>query len=123
MSAAHGRPKTYEGSCHCGDVRFKVTTDLARVIRCNCSICLKKGHLLTFVSPEQFELISGEGKTTDYQFNKQIIHHLFCSRCGVGSYGWGTGPDGKKMYSINVRCLDGVDLASLSITDFDGKSR
>lgn len=114
--------KTYEGGCHCGDVRFKATTNLAQVIRCNCSICSKRGHLLTFVSPEQFELVSGEGKTSDYQFNRQVIHHLFCSRCGVGAFGRGTRPDGKETYAINVRCLDGVDLATLSITDFDGKS-
>lgn len=114
--------KTYEGGCHCGDVRFKVTADLSQVIRCNCSICSKKGHLLTFVPPEQFELVAGEGKTTDYQFNKQLIHHLFCSRCGVGSFARGIKPDGKPAVAINVRCLDGVDLSSLSIIDFDGKS-
>ena len=114
--------KTSEGGCHCGDVRFKVTTDLAQVMRCNCSICTKKGHLLTFVSPDKFELVSGEGKTTDYQFNKKVIHHLFCSRCGIASFGRGIGPDGKEMYGINVRCLDGVDLSTLSIIDFDGKS-
>ncbi len=29
--------KTYEGGCHCGRVRFRVTGDLARVVECNCS--------------------------------------------------------------------------------------
>ena len=41
--------KTYEGSCHCGKVRYTVETDLARVIECNCSICRRTGTLLTFV--------------------------------------------------------------------------
>jgi hypothetical protein len=114
--------KTYEGGCHCGKVRYKVTTDLAKVISCNCSICAKKGHLLTFAMPEQFEQVSGRDAVTDYQFNRHIIHHLFCSTCGISSYGWGTAPDGKKMFSINVRCLDGVDLTSLEVTPFDGKN-
>ena len=48
----------YEGGCHCGKVRYAVTTDLQPVISCNCSICAKKGHLLTFASADQFELIA-----------------------------------------------------------------
>ena len=114
--------KTYTGGCHCGSVRYKVTTDLSQVISCNCSICSKKGHLLTFVPTDAFELSSGEGKVTDYQFNRMNIHHLFCSTCGISSYGTGTGPDGKRMYSINVRCLEGVDLSALKVTPFDGAS-
>jgi hypothetical protein len=93
------------------------------VIECNCSICSRRGHLLTFVSPDKFELLSGADATTDYQFNKHVIHHLFCSTCGVGSYAWGTRADGTKHHALNVRCLEGVDLKSLTITPVDGKSR
>jgi hypothetical protein len=114
--------KTYKGGCHCGKVRYEVTTDFGQVISCNCSICAKKGHLLTFVPPEQFHLVSGEG-LTDYQFNTKNIHHLFCPVCGVSSYANGTGPGGKPMYSVNVRCLDDVDVSALAVTPFDGKSR
>ena len=113
--------KTYGGGCHCGKVRYEVTTDLGRVISCNCSICSRKGHLLTFVGEDAFKLLSGADATTDYQFNKHVIHHLFCSTCGISSYGWGTGKDGKKMFSINARCLDDVDLDKLEVSKFDGK--
>lgn len=113
----------YTGSCHCGNVRYEVTTEIGRVISCNCSICSRTGALLTFVSEEQFKLLSGEDAQRDYQFHTKKIHHLFCSNCGVRSYGWGTGPDGKKMISINVRCLEGVDVDSLEIQRFDGRSR
>ena len=50
----------YEGGCHCGRVRFRVTGDLARVTDCNCSICTKKGFLHLIVAPDAFELISGK---------------------------------------------------------------
>ncbi|MBX3217979.1 MAG: GFA family protein [Labilithrix sp.] len=115
-------PKSYEGSCHCGSVRYKATVDLSSVIACNCSMCGRSGTILTFVAPDRFELLSGEGATTDYQFNKKSIHHLFCSTCGIKSYADGTGPDGKKMFAINVRCLDGVDVSTLQVTNVDGKS-
>ena len=82
----------------------------------------RKGTLLAFVPAAKFELVSGEDALTDYQFNSMNIHHLFCSTCGIGSFGRGTGPDGKAMASINVRCLDGVDLDALTITPFDGAS-
>jgi hypothetical protein len=112
----------YTGGCHCGKVRYEVTSDLSQVISCNCSICSKKGHLLAFAGQDQFNLLSGEGDLSDYQFNKKAIHHLFCSTCGVGSFGRGTAPDGRQMVAINVRCLDGVDLSALKITPIDGKS-
>jgi hypothetical protein len=115
--------KTYSGGCHCGKVRYEVTTDLATVLQCNCSICSKKGHLLTFVPADAMKLQSGADDVTDYQFNKHVIHHLFCKTCGIGSYANGKGPDGKAMFAINVRCLDGVDISTLKLTQFDGKSR
>jgi hypothetical protein len=114
--------KTYDGACHCGNVRYKVTTDLAQVISCNCSMCGMAGTLLTFAAPDQFQLLAGENAVTDYQFNKKVIHHLFCSTCGIKSYGWGTGPDGKKMFAVNVRCLQNVDPSTLTPMQVDGKN-
>jgi len=114
-------PKTYDGSCHCGKVRYKATTDLKQVMACNCSICSRAGHLLTFVAPEQFQLLAGKDAVTDYQFNRMNVHHLFCGTCGIKSFGHGTGPDGKPMYAINVRCLDGVDVCKLQVSQVDGK--
>jgi len=114
--------KTYPGSCHCGNVRFRATSDLAQVIACNCSICSRTGALLTFIPEGSFVLEAGEGAQTDYQFNKHHIHHLFCSTCGVRSFAHGKAADGSTMYAINVRCLEGVDLAALEVTQVDGKS-
>ncbi len=115
--------KTYQGSCHCGKVRYEVTTDLASVIACNCSMCSRAGTFLAFVPVEQFKLLSGEDNLTNYRFNKHVIHHVFCSTCGIKSFARGVGQGGKEMRAINVRCLDGVDLDSLAIKKVDGKSR
>ena len=114
--------KTYKGGCHCGKVSYEVKTDLEKVISCNCSICTKKGYLLNFVPAEQFKLIKGDDGLKDYQFNKMIIHHLFCDGCGIQSFARGKGRDGTPMIAINVRCLDGVELDKLSVTKVDGRS-
>ncbi|WPU64543.1 GFA family protein [Peredibacter starrii] len=112
----------YQGGCHCGNIRYEVEANIDSGITCNCSICSKKGHILAFAPESHFKLLKGETSLSDYQFNKKTIHHLFCKNCGVSSFGRGTMPDGTKMVSINVRCLEEFDFKNLPVTEFDGKS-
>src|SRR5262245_18608432 len=114
--------KTHRGGCHCGNVRFEVDVDLREVLECNCSICSKTGSQLTFVAPEQFRLLRGSDRLSDYQFKSKTIHHLFCPVCGIRSFARGRGPDGREMVAINVRCLEDVDPSTLSVRPFDGRS-
>jgi hypothetical protein len=113
--------RTYTGGCHCGRVRYDVTTDLSPVMECNCSHCSKRGMLLTFVTPDKFALKAGGDGLTDYQFNKKMIHHLLCPDCGIESFARGKKPDGTEMVAINVRCLDNVDTKSLTLTPINGR--
>ncbi len=117
-----GDTTTYMGGCHCGAVAYRVTLALENAITCNCSICSKTGTLLAFAPAAQFELIRGQDVLTDYQFGKRRIHHLFCNRCGIRSFARGTGPGGADVVAVNVRCLSGVDLGSLTLKPFDGRS-
>ena len=114
--------KTHVGGCHCGKVRFEVKADVSQALSCNCSICAKSGALLAFVGKDQFKLLSGEEALSDYQFGKKKIHHRFCQSCGLRSFANGTAPDGSAMFAINLRCVDDIDLSSLKINEFDGKS-
>jgi hypothetical protein len=116
--------KTYSGGCHCGAVRYEVELDLTKpVISCNCSMCGRVGSLLTFVPAANFKLLQGEDSLTDYQFNKHVIHHVFCKTCGIKSFARGKGRDGSDTAAINARCLDGVELDKLNVTAYDGKSK
>jgi hypothetical protein len=114
--------KTYQGGCHCGIVRYEATSDLAQVVECNCSICMKRGAVWAFVKVPQFKLHKGKEALADYQFGKKNIHHLFCKACGVGSFSRGLAPNGEETFAINVNCLDDVDVSTLKLTPFDGKS-
>lgn len=109
------------GGCHCRRVRFEATLALGPVVECNCSICSRVAALRAFTRASEFKLLSGEDALTDYQFGKQHLHHLFCKVCGVHSFASGAGPDGVEMRAVNVRCLDGVDPATLPVSRFDGK--
>lgn len=114
--------KLHQGGCHCGAVRYSVEVDLSQpVIQCNCSICFRTGTLLTFVPENTFKLEKGEDALADYQFNKKVIHHLFCKVCGVRSFGRGVGPQGP-MVAVNARCLDGLSLEELKVMNYDGRS-
>src|SRR6476646_2662354 len=110
--------QTYEGSCHCGRVRFRVTAALTRIVRCNCSICTKKGFLHLIVPPEQFELLAGEDDLTEYLFNTGLARHRFCRCCGIHPF-YVPRSDPDKI-DVNVRCLEGVDAERLPADAFDG---
>ena len=115
--------KTLTGGCHCGLVRFECTTDLAMVTACNCSICTKRGLHFTFIPPERFVLRAGEDNLKEYLFNKHAIHHQSCADCGVEVFARGSKPDGTAVIALNVSCLDGIELAKLTMTPVDGRSR
>jgi hypothetical protein len=116
--------QTYKGGCQCGKVRYEVALDLsAPVISCNCSRCGRLGSLFAFAPASDFKLLSGEADLTDYQFNKKAIHHLFCATCGIESFARGKRPiDGADLIAINARCLDGVELDSLTVKKVGGRN-
>ena len=110
----------WTGGCHCGRVRFRVTADLEGITDCNCSVCTKKGFLHLIVPPEQFELLSGADDLATYRFNTGTAKHMFCRHCGVHPF-YVPRSDPDKI-DINVRCLDDVDIASLTVQPFDGRN-
>src|SRR4029079_13802423 len=109
-----------EGGCHCGRVRFRVAADFDQVTECNCSICGKKGILHLIVPREQFELLSGKDDLTTYTFHTHVAKHTFCRVCGIHPFY--VPPSYPDKIDVNVRCLDDVDLASISIARFDGQN-
>jgi hypothetical protein len=113
---------SYKGSCHCGKVAFEVEGEIKSALACNCSICSRKGSLLWFVPRDKLRLKTPEEAAGTYTFNKHVIKHRFCPTCGIHTYGEGVDPKGNRMAAINLRCLEGVELASIPVNNFDGRS-
>lgn len=116
--------KTYQGSCHCGAVRFEVDLDLSQpTYRCNCSICRRNRFWAAVALPEAFRLLDGEQALVEYLFNTRRNQHFFCRHCGVRAFGVGNDTPVGRMYGVNIGCLEGVaeeELARIPITYVDG---
>jgi hypothetical protein len=112
----------YKGSCHCGRVKFEVEGTIESGLACNCSMCERKGSLLWFVPRDKLRLDTPESALSTYTFNKHVIKHRFCSHCGIHPFGEGVDAKGKPTAAINIRCLEGIDLAKIPVNHFDGRS-
>ena len=99
---------TWDGSCHCGEVKFSCDIDLApagqrspqirpglwfaSALRCNCSFCSKTRMWQNHVPYEAFRLLQGAENLSHYRFGEGSIDHTFCKTCGVYAFVSATGP-------------------------------
>jgi len=112
----------YQGSCHCGNIKFEVEGQIESVMSCNCSICQRKGILMWFVPREKLHLLTPEDAISTYTFNKHAIQHRFCANCGIHPFGEAKDPKGNAMAAINIRCLEDVDISAYPVNQFDGRA-
>ena len=117
---------TYQGSCHCGAVRFEAGIDLSQgTIRCNCTLCTKQRNWAAIVPSDAFRLLQGAASLTEYRCNTRTEQHFFCAVCGVRTFHKGDSPRWGAYVAVGVNCLDDVppdELASAPISYLDGRS-
>ena len=79
------------------------------------------GFLHLIVPASRFRLLSGADALVEYTFNTGAAKHRFCGHCGIKSfYIPRSHPHG---FSVNARCLDGIDVAALKVVAFDDRDR
>ena len=127
---------TYTGSCHCGQITFTFEAEITQALSCNCSLCRRRGSLLSFVPRGALTLrtpasdaaapdaAARDAAAPDavYRFHTHQIAHHFCPTCGIHTHGEGTAPNGTAMAAINLRCVDQIDLDTLPLHRFDGRA-
>ena len=114
---------TYNGSCHCGDIRFSFEHDeITGGLHCNCSICIRKGALMSdFTIPARdLQIDAKPGALTLYKFGSGVAKHYFCKQCGIYPFNETLRMPGH--FRVNLGCIDRVDPFSLESKVFDGKS-
>ncbi len=113
----------YQGSCHCGAVRFSFESEIIKKgIRCNCSICIRKGAVMStqIIAPEMFIIDTEEGALGLYDFGSKTAKHYFCKHCGIYTFHQTLRKPGH--FRINLGCLEGIDTISMETDFFDGKN-
>ena len=110
----------YSATCHCGNVKLLLETDLKIVKQCNCSICKRKNAKMNILPKDAIISISGEENLSTYQFGTNIAKHYFCKNCGIYTHHRSyTNPEN---YEFNVACIDNVDTFEYKeIPVFDGE--
>ena len=107
-------------TCHCGGVEIEVNVpdNFSKFIKCNCSICKRKGATMTMVSSKDFKIIKGQDLLKLYQFHSKVAKHYFCQICGI--YTHHNPRSNPAIYGINLGCLEDInslELKNVSILD------
>ena len=108
-------------TCHCEKVELEVNTPdegFKKLMRCNCSLCKKKGAIMTPIPREELKVVKGEDVLKLYQYHTKVAKHYFCSNCGI--YTHHVMRSNPNMYGINVACLEGIkpfELENVVIND------
>jgi hypothetical protein len=98
--------------CHCGEVEAEIKVDnFQNFLRCNCSICKRKGAVMAIVKNEDFKITKGNEKLKLYQFKTNVAKHYFCSICGI--YTHNHPRINPAMTAFNVGCVDEIDTFKL----------
>lgn len=111
--------RLYRGSCHCGAVRFTFTSEpLETGCRCNCSICRRKGAIMSSHYIDHDDFVLEPTKTLAiYRWGDKVVDHCFCTQCGIYPFhSW------QGRYRVNLGCVDGVDPFEVDISMIDGRS-
>ena len=99
-------------TCHCGLVKAEIYIDkLSKTLRCNCSICKRKGAIMSLIKNENFKIVKGEEKLKLYQFHSKVAKHYFCSKCGI--YTHHNPRSNPAMTGFNLGCVDNIDTFKL----------
>ena len=107
------------GSCHCGAVRFAITTDFPELTTCDCSICRRRHALMVKVHERAFELLAGEDSLTEYRFHTRTARHFFCKHCGI--YPFHRKRVTPDFVGVNVFCLDDFEPEGIPVRAAVGK--
>ena len=108
-------------TCHCEKVELEITLPdggFKKLMRCNCSLCKRKGAVMSPIEKEKVRIVKGQDNLKTYQYYTKVAEHYFCSDCGI--YTHHKMRSNPNMIGINVACLEGVnpfELGEIPVND------
>lgn len=114
---------TKKGTCHCKKVEFQITLEgeFKDVRRCNCSLCRRKGAVISSVPLSNLKVTNGAENLTLYQWNTKTAKHYFCKTCGI--YTHHQRRSNPSLYGFNIACIEGVNPYEFDVGIGDGASQ
>ena len=111
----------YRSTCHCGAVELELTLEngVDKPRRCNCSMCRRRGTVITSIPLANLNIVKGAETLRLYQFHSKTAEHYFCGICGIHTHHrLRSDPN---QYGINLGCLEGVNSFDVGpVTIYDG---
>ena len=106
--------------CHCETIEaeINISGNFDKTLRCNCSLCKRKGAVMSMVKNEDFKIVKGADKLKLYQFHSKVAKHYFCSVCGI--YTHHNPRSNPAMTGFNLGCIDEIntfDLDNIAVND------
>ncbi len=121
--------KVYQGSCHCGQVRFQIRAEIDHVRACDCSICRRRGALTVRIPKSNLQMHTPMEELVLYQWGSMTAEDYFCPTCGILPFRRPSDPTPQELeegiepfdgWAVNVRCLEDIDLSSLQVREILG---
>ena len=110
-------------TCHCGSVEAEVQVSedgFKKIMRCNCSLCKRKGYIIGVIGPDDLKIVKGENLLKLYQYHTKTAKHYFCSICGI--YTHHQRRSKPHQYGINIACINGVNIEDYLYVEYiEGK--
>ena len=100
------------------EAEINISENFDKTLRCNCSLCKRKGAVMSMVKNEHFKIVKGGDKLKLYQFHSKVAKHYFCSVCGI--YTHHNPRSNPAMTGFNLGCIDEInifDLKNIAVND------
>lgn len=110
----------YEGSCHCGRVRFELRETPQWLVECNCSLCSRIGAKWAHSEIQNIRLHYQEGSTVAYSRGDKTLAVHSCNHCGCTTHWENLMPEKYNRMAVNFRMCADEDLSQFRIRQFDG---
>lgn len=120
--------RTFEGSCHCGALRFRYETDVEprawSVRACQCSFCRAHAARCTSDRHGSVGFAFAKNAVLRYAFGLRTVEFLLCGKCGVYIAAEMSTSDGNfAAVNINALTVTPLELPEAEIVSFDSESR
>ena len=122
---------TFQGSCHCGAIRFEIDAEIDHVRSCDCSICSKRGALIFRVPEADFRLLTPSDSAFIYRWGSMTGADHICRTCGIMPFRRPGHPSREERergiepfhgWGINTRCLDDFDPEGVPVRKIAGSA-